>query len=137
MMHITQYRVFSAIQSLDQAGAELAQVETFRIFNSALKPMTLHQAYQAKLSTLVELPQVDRCFHLVNPKMTLAGAESERGGPRPRNRAERRAEATQGSVGRKYAFMNAASNGERPEPYRLHARDDRHGPRREARVIKM
>jgi hypothetical protein len=74
-LHLTQYRIFAAIQSLDQAGAELAQLEAFRIFSSALKPMTLHQAYQAQLSTLVELPQVDRCFHLVNPNMTLAGAK--------------------------------------------------------------
>src|SRR5262249_38738417 len=73
-MHITQQRIFAAIQSIDQAKSELAQVEAFRIFSSALRPMTLHEAYQARLSTLVELPTVDRCFHLVNPRMTLGGA---------------------------------------------------------------
>lgn len=71
----TKARVFASISALDGAQRELGQVELYRSFSSALKPMTLHQAYADKLATLVELPQVDRCFHIVNPNMALAGTQ--------------------------------------------------------------
>ncbi|MET3900989.1 peptidoglycan hydrolase-like protein with peptidoglycan-binding domain [Devosia sp. UYZn731] len=74
-MHFAQYRVIAAIQSLDQAGVELVQVQQFQILNSGIRPMTLHAAYTARLSSLVELPEVDRCFHLVHPRMTIAGVK--------------------------------------------------------------
>jgi hypothetical protein len=72
-LHLTQYRIYAAIQSLDQARVELVQVQQFQTFSSALRRMTLHEAYTSRLSTLAELPTVDRCFHLVHTKMTFAG----------------------------------------------------------------
>jgi hypothetical protein len=74
-LHLTQFRIIAAIQSLDQAKTELTQVQAFQVINAALKPMTLHQAYLARKSTLVELPEVDRCFHVTGANMTVGGVE--------------------------------------------------------------
>ncbi len=66
-MYMAQYRIFEATNALDIAKTELDAIN----LRSFLKPeptAALFRTYNESQSTLLELPTVDRCFHIANAK---------------------------------------------------------------------
>lgn len=70
---LAQYRIYEAIKSLDVAARELNTIN-MRSTMDVDPHASLFKTYTANQSTLLELPTVDRCFHVAGPKMTFAHA---------------------------------------------------------------
>lgn len=71
-LFMSRHRISEAIKALDVAANELTTCEAGIWLNTGPVPLNLYGSYQAQ-THLNELPTVDRCFHIVHPKMTVAG----------------------------------------------------------------
>ena len=73
-LFMARWRIYEAIKALDVAETELDGIN----LKSFLKPdpkAALFRTYNESQSTLLELPTVDRCFHIANAKMTYANVK--------------------------------------------------------------